>query len=744
MTLRPLCPRRLHWLCPHALANRFVLHAGVVFLLCVVAWATGSSFVRAQEGERPRLQVGVLPGELRLDGALDEPAWAAAPSIEDLVMVEPRQGDRPTSHTVVRALASSKALAFGIRCEDPQSGSIVSFTKERDGDFESEDHIVLVLDPFQDGRSGYVFAVNPGGARFDALVDPGAQSVNKNWDGEWEAATRRDPGGWTAEIRIPIETLSFRRDLTEWSFNVQRRLQRVQETNRWAGPRQDHSVYQTSRAGLLTGLPKFDLGLGLSIRPSLVGGFQNQAPGAPTDGTLEPSVDVTQRLGSNLLASLTVNTDFAETEVDTRQTNLTRFPLFFPEKRTFFLDGSDIFEFGAGGEALVPFFSRRVGLASGREVPILAGLKTTGRIGQTNVGGLVVRTREEAGLASASNLGVVRVKQNVFAESRAGVLAVVGDPLGRGGSWEFGADFTYQTSRFRGDKNFNAGVWGMATGRGDLAAARETTAFGFKVDYPNDLWDCSLIYRRIGDGFDPSLSFVPRRGINSYQAGCTYAPRPKGTFIRQMFHEFYPELTTDLGGRWESYRVFMAPINWRLESGDRFEFNVVPTGERLVERFEIVEGVTIPPGSYDWRRYRIEGQTAAKRKLSGQATWWFGGFYTGTLHQIELEAAWTPSPLITFLANAERDVGRLAQGDVDLTLVGIKVRLNVSSDLQLNSFLQLDTDDHSFGSNTRLRWTFDPRGELFLIYNHNLREIEDRWLRDANELLIKVQYTFRR
>jgi Domain of unknown function (DUF5916) len=706
----------------------------------------GAPGLSAEDFDRPRLQVGGLSGTLRVDGVLDEPAWAAAPAIEGLAMVEPRQGDLGTGRTVVKVVAGPRVIAFGIRCQDPDASGIVSFTKERDGDFEAEDHLVIVLDPFQDGRSGYVFAVNPGGARFDALVDPGGESVDKNWDGEWEAASARDAEGWTAEIRIPVSTLSFKRGLAEWGFNVQRRVQRLQETDRWASPRQDFNVFQPSRAGLLVGLPAFDLGLGLGVRPALVGGFDNPAPGASTEGTLEPSLDVTKRLGTNALASLTVNTDFAETEVDTRRTNLTRFPLFFPEKRTFFLDASDIFSFGSGidGESLLPFFSRRIGLVEGQQVPILAGLKATGRVGQTNFGGLVVRTRDEDRVAPASAMAVVRVKQNVFAESRAGFIATVGDPLGRSGSWELGGDFTYQTSRFHGDKNFVAGIWGLGTGRDDLKGFRETTAFGLKIDYPNDLWDCAVIYRRIGDGFDPSLGFVPRLGVNTYYAGCTYAPRPKGSFIRQMFHEFYPTLTTNLGGQWESYRVFMAPVNWRLESGDRFEFNVNPTGERLVAPFEIAEGVVVPPGSYHWRQFRLELQTAAKRKLSGRATWWFGGFYAGTLHQLQLEAAWTPSPLVTFLVNAEHDIGRLEQGDFDLTLVGTKIRLNVSPNLQFNSFLQYDTEDRSFGTNTRLRWTFHPRGDLFVIYNHNLRELQERWRRDSNELLVKLQYTLRR
>ncbi len=715
-------------------------------LILAASILAGAPGLSAEDVDRPRLQVGASSGPLRVDGFLDEADWAVAPAIDGLAMVEPRQGDSGTGLTVVKVLAGPKALVFGIRCQDPEASKIVSFTKERDAEFDSEDHVVVVLDPFQDGRSGYVFAVNPGGARFDALVEPGGEDVDKNWDGEWEATTVRDAEGWTAEIRIPISTLSFKHGLGEWGFNVQRRIERLQETDRWASPRQDFNVFQPSRAGLLVGLPVFDLGWGLGVRPALVGGFDNPSPDASAEGTLEPSLDVTQRLGTNALASLTVNTDFAETEVDTRQTNLTRFPLFFPEKRTFFLDAADIFAFGVGlgGDSLLPFFSRRIGLVDEQTVPILAGLKATGRIGQTNFGGLVVRTREETTVAPASTLAVVRVKQNVFAESRAGFIATVGDPLGRRGSWELGGDFTYQTSRFHGDKNFIAGIWGLATGRDDLDGFRETTAFGLKVDYPNDLWDCAVVYHRIGDGFDPSLGFVPRRAINSYSAGCTYAPRPKHSFIRQMFHEFYPTLTTDLDGRWESYRVFIAPLNWRLESGDRFEFNVNPTGERLVEPFEIARGVVIPPGAYAWRRFRLELQTAAKRKLSGQATWWFGGFYTGRLDQLELEAAWTPSPVVTFLVNAEHDIGRLEQGDFDLTLVGTKIRLNVSPDLQLNSFVQYDGTDRSFGTNTRLRWTFHPRGDLFVIYNHNLREIEDRWRRDSNQLLVKLQYTFRR
>ena len=234
-----------------------------------------------------------------------------------------------------------------------------------------------------------MFAVNPSGARFDALIEAGTDNEVADWDGIWEAATKRGPTGWTAEIRIPIQTLSFKQGETAWDFNVQRRIQAQLETDRWASPQRQYKVTQTSRAGRLTGLPPFALGQGLSVRPAITGGGGHAGPDAPLTGTFQPSADITKRLGSNLLASLTINTDFAETEVDTRRTNLTRFPLFFPEKRTFFLEGTDIFSFGSGlGEDVIPFFSRRIGLVGGIEVPIIAGTKLNGRIATTNVGGL--------------------------------------------------------------------------------------------------------------------------------------------------------------------------------------------------------------------------------------------------------------------------------------------------------------------------------------------------------------------
>jgi hypothetical protein len=689
---------------------------------------------------------------LRLDGRLDERAWSAADSIADLTQIEPVEGATPAGRTVVRVLGDGAGIVIGIQADDPEPSRLTAFARARDADLSNEDHLKIVLDTYRDGRSGYVFAVNANGARYDALVVSQGEGENANWDAVWEAASARTPNGWSVEIRIPAKSLLFRRGLASWGFNIQRRVQRRLENDRWASPDRDVKLGMTSRAGLLVDVPPFDLGVGLTVRPAVSGGAGIPAPGGSWESSREASLDATQRIGANSLASLTINTDFAETEVDTRRTNLTRFPLVFPEKRTFFLQGSDIFDFGPGSSDDVrPFFSRRIGLLEGTQIPLDVGLKVSGREAGTSFGALAVRTGTPDGTLDTLNttnaLGVVRVKQNVLRESSVGAIATFGDPLGRENAWLVGPDLTYQTSRFRGDKNFIVGVWGLAMDRDSLAGRKR--AWGGKIDYPNDLWDIAVVYKWLGDGFDPSLGFVPRTAVQIANVNVVFQPRPTrpilGLHVRQMFHEFENTLVAGLDGRWESYRIFMAPINWRLESGDRFEFNIVPVGERLTAPFEIADGVVIPEGSYHWNRYRLEAGLAAKRRVSGQLTWWFGDFYTGRLDEYQVTASWKPSALFIAELNGTRNVARLAEGDFTQQVVGTRLRLNVSPDLQFNSYLQYDNESDSFGTNTRVRWTFRPAGDLFVVYNHNLRTLDPltryRQLRfTSNQLLVKVQY----
>jgi len=726
--------------------------------------------------ERPRLRAGALPPDFRLDGHLSEPAWrAATDSIADLVMVEPDEGEVPTARTVVKILVDQDALVIGVRCDDPEPSGIVSFSKARDSDLSDEDNLSIVFDPFLDGRSGYVFATNPDGARFDGLI---GDFINRDWDAIWEAETSRDERGWSAEIRIPVKSLSFKKDATSWGFNLERYVARLQEVSRWSGANLNYAVTQVSRAGLLTDLPNFNLGVGLSIRPAVVGRLRGQpekpGPGIDTDLDADVSLDVTQKLGTSLQASLTVNTDFAETEVDVRQINLTRFPIFFPEKRTFFLEGADIFEFGLGlapEENLLPFHSRRIGLLGLdeeelTEIPINAGGKLNGRLGATNLSGLVVNTREQIGLqitdevkvdVPQSTMGAMRVSQNVLEESKFGVLASFGDQQGRSGSWSAGADFTFQTSTFRGEKNLEAGVWGLVNDRDGLHG--DKSAFGFRVDYPNDVLDTNFTTIRIGDAFDPSLGFVPRKNVQLWDLGIEVNPRPKLSWLRQMFYEFSFSMFNRADNKdWESYSLTFKPFDWLLESGDRFDFGLEAEGDRPPKPFEVSADVDLAPGEYEWSRWFVGARTAERRRLSAELRGSFGVYYTGDLITLEGRITAKPSALWAVEVTGERSVGEALALVDDFEslpayafvekryleeLYGVRLLLNVSSDLQFSSLTQYDIQSRELGTNNRLRWTFDPLGELFIVYNHNLNRVNQRWLFVSNELPVKIQYALR-
>ena len=697
--------------------------------------------------DRPRAAVGVAEGPVAVDGVLNEPSWEGARPLSPLTMVEPVEGQSPTAPTEVRLLADPENLYIGIRAFDDAPDGIVSYSKARDSELRSEDHVKIILDPFLDGTSGYIFALNPGGARYDALVADQGLSENSSWDAVWEAATTRTDDGWLAEVRIPIKSITFEGTLDAWGFNVERRVQRIVEVSRWASPTRDAPIAQTSRAGLITDLPRFDTGLGLTVRPSLAGGFEKAGPGISWDGDGEPSLDVFQRLGSGVTAVMTVNTDFAETEVDTRQTNLTRFPVFFPEKRSFFLDGADIFDFGAGlstfhRQDVLPFFTRRIGLLEGQQVPIRAGGKLSGRMGRTNFGGLIAGTGAVDGLVDGTEMGAIRIRQNVLEQSSAGVLATFGDPYGRSGSYMAGGDFIYNTSSFLGSRNLIVAAWGLAAGRDDLDG--DGTALGVFVDYPNDVWDLWVSYKRIGRAFDPSLGFVPRKGVHLGNLGVNYrwwSPHPQ---VRNVYFELVPIMAWDITGRLESYRIFTAPVNVRLESGDRIEINVQPQGERLPEPFEIADGVVIPVGSYDWVRYRAEVDFAGKRLISGRVSWWFGPFYDGDVSELSGRLAINPSDFVTFELSGTRNEGSVSAGDILQQVLGARVRVNFSPDLQLSLLGQYEKESDEFGSNARLRWTFDPLGDLFVIYNYNALDEEGiGWRMDSSQLLVKLQYALR-
>jgi hypothetical protein len=391
---------------------------------------------------------------------------------------------------------------------------------------------------------------------------------------------------------------------------------------------------------------------------------------------------------------------------------------------------------------MIPYFSRRMGLVNGREVPVIAGAKVNGRVASTNFSAVLTATDRKAGVVDErATMGVFRIKQNLWRESSIGFIATAGDPLARSGSWLTGADFTYLTSSFLGDKNFSASMWGVVTGREGLG--RDRTSSAFKIDYPNDEWDIRLWYKRIGRDFDPSLGFVPRRAMQRWNPSLSNRTRLTRGPIQDMNFSINPYITTDLHGQWESYEAILTPLNLRFRSGESARIIFTPTGDRPATPFEVSDGVFVAPGPYQWVRRLIGFSTAQKRRLYGSLSWTSGSFYDGDLSEWNLTLVWNPTPLYTLEFTGERNEGDLSAGAFTQHLVGTRLRINVSSDFSIATYTQYDTDTDSVGLNSRLRWTFLPVADLFVVYNHNVRSLLDRWQLDSNQLLVKLQYAWR-
>ena len=678
-------------------------------------------------------------GPIRLDGRLDEPSWGRASSPGPFLEVEPEEGVSPSEETEVRLLYDDENVYFGIRCRDRTPSGITSTEMGRDDDLEVDDHVIVVLDTFFDQRNGFFFLVNPAGARGEGQISNNDEHLNYDWDGIWDAAARIDGEGWAAELAIPFKTLRFKAGRPAWGLNVQRRIQRRQETSRWAAARRDVWISNLAEAGRLEGLTEAKQGRGLDIRPYL------SAARESGEGEVKLGGDVFKNLAPNLTASLTINTDFAETEVDARQVNLTRFPLFYPEKRSFFLEGAGIFEAAglANNPDLLPFYSRRIGLHEGQEVPIRAGLKVSGRVGRWNVGLLDVETGRAEGLGlERQNLLAARVSRNLFRQSWIGLIATHGDPAGSGGNTLVGADARFASSSFRGGKNLSLDLYAFRTL--DEASGRSDHAWGFKLDYPNDLWDVALTYKDIGEDFSPALGFVLRTGIRKTDFGVVFMPRPGRLGIRQLFFELRPQYVTDLQGRVLDWRVSVSPLQLQTESGERLEWAWAPQFERLDEAFEVQPGIVVPPGDYRFDAFEAGLGTAERRRWSIEGGIRWGGFYDGTLVSYGGELVLKPTPHVRLALGGERSEGKLPGGRFTTEILSGRLELNLSPDLGWSTLVQYDSDSRLLGVQSRLRWRIRPGSDVFVVFNRGwLRDEGGSYRASFDRGSAKVQHTFR-
>jgi hypothetical protein len=695
--------------------------------------------------QAPKARALAVNERIRIDGKLDETAWKSATPIGDLIQVLPKEGDLPGEKTEIRVLVDKEALYFGITCFDRTPAAIISTQLTRDALLEVDDNISVVIDPFFDHRNGFFFTINPAGARADGQISNSAEFTSLDWDGIWNARARITEAGWIAEIEIPFKTLRFKPGQSVWGLNIQRVIKRYNETDRWSGARRDIWLSNLAEAGELEGIPDVRQGMGLDIRPY---GLIVRKEG--NEWEVDGGLDVSKNLAPNLNASLTINTDFAETEVDARQVNLTRFDLFYPEKRSFFLEGAGVFDVATGNPMmpdLIPFFSRRIGLMEqngiSTEVPVIAGAKITGRQSRYNIGFLDVQTDDvkEIGL-NGQNMLASRVSRDFWKQSYVGGIFTRGNPSGLGNNTLIGADTRLATSSFRGNKNLSLSLFAFRTD--DEFSDTSDYAGGFSIDYPNDLWFANLSWKQIGENFNAALGFVPRTGIRKTNAMFMFRPRPEKAGVRQITFHAFPELITNLDNRIDNWRVDISPFEVEFNSGDKFEFQAVPQFERLPFPFPISEGVTVPEGSYQFLRYGVSVETATKRPWVINFEADFGDFYNGTRRDLEFELTLKPSLNLLLGFRAERADVSLIQGNFFTQLFALQANYNFSPNISWANLVQYDNESRILGFQTRFRWILKPGNDLFLVLNRGWEKtLDSQYISSFDRGTVKLQYTFR-
>ena len=729
--------------------------------LCAwLAVAAASAAPRAQappvDADTRAATVTATATPIVLDGALDEAIWRTAPPIGDLVQRQPAEGRTPTERTAVTLLYDRDHLYIGVIAYDSEPRRVIGTEMARDASLDSDDRVEIVLDTFRDGRSAFYFATNPAGALVDGLVSSG--QLNEDWDAIWDVRTRRTDEGWVAEFAIPFKSLSFPLGRSVWGFNIARTVHRKLEEDRWSGARLDTPFYQVSEAGAITGLVDLTQGRGLDVRPFLAGRWLEIDGDGDVEG--EPGLDVFYNITPSLKLTATINTDFAETEVDERQINLSRYSVLFPEKRSFFLQGAGVFDFAStgpeaaggippAGADVYPFFSRRIGLLDGEEVPLEAGLKLTGTVGRTDIGVLSVRTGD-LDVVDEKNFVVGRVKRNLFQQSYVGAIVTAGAPEQGESGQTYGADVRLATSRFLGRPN-NFVVDGYAVRSVNRGVPDRDWSWGVSAQYPNDRFAGQVAIREVQENFDPALGFVQRNNVRMVRVAASYNPRPKNFLnVQQMFHDVYYTRFTRLdNGEVESWDLYVTLLDWHLSSGDNLHgmFDINPTYERLFEPFEISPGVVLLPGEYRFTRFRSNLlSTATKRRLSGSVNLTYGGYWSGKAEQVTASVTYKLPPRFVVSASANQTFARLPEGHFIARIFTSDVNYAFSPRLSLSNLVQFDNRSRNLGWQSRVRWTLQPGNDLFFAFNQGwIQEDGDnlRFRTQDSKVSAKFQYSFR-
>jgi len=665
-----------------------------------------------------------------VDGLLDDPVYEQVAAIDGFVQQLPDEGAPPTEPTEIWILFDDDNIYLSARCWDSQPDRMVADEMTRDARAIWRNELLSVIfDTFHDGRNGMNFSTNPLGGLMDNLVTD-ESAVNLDWNTVWDAQTSFFEQGWMVEMMIPFKSLRFKAGGGEqtWGINVSRRVQWKNESS-FLSPVPASLGYrgmlQVSAAATLVGIEPPTTIRNLEIKPSAISGaFTNKTvtPIRSNDLTGEVGIDVKYGLTRSLIADFTVNTDFAQVEADEQQVNLTRFSLFFPEKREFFLEGQGIFSFGDTGavnwggppsDTPVVFFSRRIGLEGGNEVPIRAGGRVTGRSGPYSIGLLNIQTGDSAAADSLStNFSVVRVKRDMLRRSNFGVIYTRRSRLenGLGINQVYGADLN-----LRFYENINFTNYYAQTDTPGLAESN--ASYRSKFDYTGDLYGITAEHLTVGKNFNPEIGFVRRDNFRRNFAQFRFSPRPRSIpWLRRMIYQGSFDYITDMTGILET-RESKLRLEMELENSDKWYLQYTDSFEGLPEEFKLTSDVILPVGGYKFGHIRTEYDFGAQRRVSGRLFYTRGTFYGGTRSDVGYQGRAVFTPQFAIEPRVSVSDVDLPQGSFTTTLLGTRASFTVSPRMFLAALIQFNSSNKAVDTNIRFRWEYEPGSDLFIVYS---------------------------
>ncbi len=698
--------------------------------------------IAAQTSLPDKIYAHKINQSIKLDGALSESVWKKAVRVSNFTQRELNEGKLATEKTEVAILYDDENLYIGVWCFDTEPGKLIAEKMKRDFSYDTEDNFKFIIDSYNDKRNGYLFITNPNGARFDALVQDNGKSVNRAWDGVWNVKTKITDKGWFSEFEIPFSTLKFStKNNLIWGINFERNIRRKREQVLWQGWSRNYNIEQVSRAGELVGIEGVSEVSLVEIKPYGIAGVER---GDENGSNLTSNFggDINYLITPTMKLNLSINTDFAQVESDQQQVNLTRFSLFYPEKREFFLEGKDYFNFGLG-YSIRPFYSRRIGLAHDRsEIPIVAGARLLGKIGNTTLGGMSIQTAKHDSTPS-TNYTVLRWKQDVLQQSSIGLIGVGKIEQGRQNA-VYGADFLYSTPSAFGDNNFSVGG-AIAQSFTSDAESKTGLASRLFVYYPNDLIDFSAIWDRSSANFNPETGFLRRTNYQMFNADFRIKPRPNFLPWLQQFlfkpfdiNYYIDDQTHTLQSLWSEFR----PLGFITKSGERFEANIQRRAENLTENFEIHNGVIIPKGEYWFTRYELQFESFQGRAISVSVFSQWGNFYNGKSAEWAIESIYQVNRHISIRASYSHNNINLPEGIFSVNEFGGRINLAISPDLFGSVFGQWNNDDDEAILNFRVNWIPTPGTNLYFVVNQSFDTKDTGWHSTNTAVLTKMVWRF--